>query len=1153
MKINLSFRVKFCCFLCVVMWSFAARAQMTVTPNQTAAQLVDRLVGTGVVYTNPTLTCGFNGSGKFDLATTTTLTMDSGIVLTCGNAIGVNTAAFNFASTSTNTTGGDADLQNAATGQIYDLCKLEFDFVPIGDTIKFNYRFGSEEYTSYTCSSFNDIFSFFISGPGYAVPTNLALIPGTNCPVSINTINGSTSNPCGTVTAPCAPPNNALFINNSFGTTIIYDGMTAKLLAKAAVTPCSTYHMKFAIADVFDHVLDSGVFLEANSFFSEAATIDTVTSSNTLPSGNPFAVEGCNASVVTLSRPYPKPFAQNINLVYAGTATNGVDCNLLPNSVTIPANATTTTFTITPVLDALAEGSENLKIYVYGTLCSSTITDSIIVSILDYPNYNVSNNDTICLGQSTTMTAIPTPANAYMTFSWTPAGSTTPTTGTTVTATPAVTTTYHVLASFPGCPVRDSLITIYVEPTPTLTLTPTDVLCYGNNTGSILATGAVTYNPLSMTLQPGGSIQNASPATFSNLTAATYTVTVTSSAGCTKTSTTTITQPSQLNWNNLSVTNIPCGAGNVGQISATAIGGNPTINYSLMPGGSSNSSGTFPGLATGTYTMTATDANSCSITGTASITQPIGPTINLPSIGNLTCVNSNNGTIQITANGSGTVTYTLMPGALINTTGSFGGLAAGTYTITVVDATACTSTTSLTIMDPAPINLVASAVDPLCNGSNGTLTFSASGGTGALFYTVNGVVQSSPTPAGNGTYTIIATDANNCTASSVVSITVPTVLNLSASATDPLCNGGTGILTFSASGGTGVINYTVNGVAQTSPLNLISGTYTVAATDANNCTASSVLTLTDPAVLNLTASASDPLCFGSNGSLIFNASGGTGPIVYTVNGAAQSSPYAAGTGTYTIIASDANNCTASSVLSITIPAALNLVANGMDPLCGGSDGVINFSATGGTGVITYTVNGLSQTSPYVAPSGSYTIVASDANNCTASTVVLISIPTNLNLIANGTDPLCGGNNGTINFNATGGTGLINYTVNGIAQTSPYLAGAGSYTIVATDANNCTASSVVNISIPTALSWTTATATDVLCNAGADGTITTTATSGTGVISYTLQAGNITNATGSYSGLSAGTYTVTATDQNNCSITTTLVINEPTALQITNVT
>ena len=124
--------------------SVEVQAQMIVIPNQTANSMVDRLVGTGVTYTNPVLTCPSGASGKFDNAILTTLVMDSGVVLTSGSALNTNQNAGVFSSVSYGTVGGDANLQAAATGTIYDLCKLEFDFVPIGDTVKFFYRFGSE-------------------------------------------------------------------------------------------------------------------------------------------------------------------------------------------------------------------------------------------------------------------------------------------------------------------------------------------------------------------------------------------------------------------------------------------------------------------------------------------------------------------------------------------------------------------------------------------------------------------------------------------------------------------------------------------------------------------------------------------------------------------------------------------------------------------------------------------------------------------------------------------------------------------------------------------------------------------------------------------------------------------------------------------------
>src|SRR5205823_743581 len=122
----------------------------------------------------------------------------------------------------------------------YDACILEFDFKPAGDTVKFNYVFGSEEYTSFTCSSFNDVFGFFISGPGFAVPTNIALVPGTTIPVCINSVNCGATGFYSTSTCAALGPGSPFctyYVNNSAGTTITYDGITTTLTAIAGVTP----------------------------------------------------------------------------------------------------------------------------------------------------------------------------------------------------------------------------------------------------------------------------------------------------------------------------------------------------------------------------------------------------------------------------------------------------------------------------------------------------------------------------------------------------------------------------------------------------------------------------------------------------------------------------------------------------------------------------------------------------------------------------------------------------------------------------------------------------------------------------------------------------------------------------------------------------
>jgi hypothetical protein len=243
-------------------------AQVAVVPNQTAAALAAALVGGGVTITNASLTCAGSANGTFATVSSPSLGLPGGIILTSGSSLNASNTASFFSSVS-NTDAGDADLSNLAGFPTNDACVLEFDFVSTGDSIQFDYQFASEEYPNFTCTQFNDVFGFFISGNEYATPTNIALVPGTNIPVAINSINGGLGGADGP-TSNCTgmgagSPFTQYFINNINGLPPVYDGLTTVLTAKAAVTPCSTYHLKLGVADGSDFILDSGVFLEAGS------------------------------------------------------------------------------------------------------------------------------------------------------------------------------------------------------------------------------------------------------------------------------------------------------------------------------------------------------------------------------------------------------------------------------------------------------------------------------------------------------------------------------------------------------------------------------------------------------------------------------------------------------------------------------------------------------------------------------------------------------------------------------------------------------------------------------------------------------------------------------------------------------------------------
>ena len=260
----------------VLVWIFSCffkiecAAQLTVSNTMTPEQLVQNvLLGAGVTATNITFTGSPNAKGTFN-GSGSNIGLSGGILLTTGsifNAPGPNNA---LNSGTDNSLPGDATLSNLAGTNTMDATILEFDFVPTTDTIRFRYVFASEEYNEYVCSNYNDAFAFFISGPGITGQKNIALIPGTSTPVTINRVNNGTCGINGAFHTGCDLSNSVYFINNEnpSGTSVQYDGFTTVLTAQTNVSPCLTYHFRLAIADALDGTYDSGVFLEAGSFNS---------------------------------------------------------------------------------------------------------------------------------------------------------------------------------------------------------------------------------------------------------------------------------------------------------------------------------------------------------------------------------------------------------------------------------------------------------------------------------------------------------------------------------------------------------------------------------------------------------------------------------------------------------------------------------------------------------------------------------------------------------------------------------------------------------------------------------------------------------------------------------------------------------------------
>lgn len=253
--------------LFVILFSFskAAFSQLVVDTTRTPAQLVQNvMLGGNLVAYNIKYT-GANRAIAYFNGSYSNIGLNYGILMTSGsakNAIGPNNPADRGVR---NNLPGDTALTRICGDSTYDASILEFDFVPYADTVSFNFVFGSEEYPQFTCCKVNDVFAFFISGPGISGTRNIALVPNTAIPISINTLNGDCTklSDCG---GGCCNSNSEYYIDNSGGSSIQYTGFTKVMKALSPVECGRAYHIRIAIADGGDGYYDSGVFLGGGSF-----------------------------------------------------------------------------------------------------------------------------------------------------------------------------------------------------------------------------------------------------------------------------------------------------------------------------------------------------------------------------------------------------------------------------------------------------------------------------------------------------------------------------------------------------------------------------------------------------------------------------------------------------------------------------------------------------------------------------------------------------------------------------------------------------------------------------------------------------------------------------------------------------------------------
>ena len=684
----------------------------------------------------------------------------------------------------------------------------------------------------------------------------------------------------------------------------------------------------------------------------------------------------------------------------------------------------------------------------------------------------------------------------------------------------------------------------------------TNVSCNGGANGQATVSGSGGTLPYTYLWNDPAPAQTTATATA--LTNGTWTVTVTDANLCTTTTTVNITQPVALSASIVG-TNVSCNGGSTGAANLTATGG--TLPYTYLWTNTATSED-INSLSFGSYTVTVTDGNSCTTTATVNITQPTIVTATITASTNATGAGLCNGTATV-AGGSGTPGYTYL-WSTTATTAPVTGLCAGTYTVTVTDANGCTAVTTVTIVEPnAVVATITAQTNVTCNGlCNGSATVSVTGGVPAYTYLwSSGALTATAPGLCAGIYFVTVTDNNGITGTTSVTITSPTALSATiVSQTNVSCNGGAnGQATVSGSGGTLPYTYLWNdpAPAQTTAtvMALTNGPWGVTLTDANLCTTTATVNITQPVALTASIVGTPVLCNGgSSGAANLTASGGTLPYTYLwTNTATSEDINSLSFGSYTVTVTDGNSCTTTATVNITQPTIVTATITASTNATGA--GLCNGTATvaGGSGTPGYTY--LWSTTATTASvtglcAGTYTVTVTDANGCTAVTTVtivepnavVVTITATTNVNCNG---LC---TGSATSSVTGGVGPYTYLWPN-TQTTAIATNlcAGSFIVTVTDNNGNTGTATATITQPSALTSSIGSQTNVSCNGGSNGSAMVAAGGGTAPYTYLWNDPAPAQTTATCTGLTNGPWSVTVTDANGCTSVSSVTITQPTAL------
>lgn len=834
---------------------------------------------------------------------------------------------------------------------ISDFSIIKIEFIPETDTFRLNYVWASEEYPIFVCSEFNDVFGFILSGPGISGAfnngsgKNIAIIPGTQLPVTINNLNNGMvmdnefTNPSNCAQEALNGETAQFFIDNlKHGTNAkpAYNGYTTLLEAKSAVIPCETYTIELIIADIGNYLQDSGVFFEKGSFRTSTTEVSVYS-----PNEDNTISEGCVSANIEIDANTKFNTTLPLNAEIKGSATLGVDYRLMLNGteisnatdIVLPANETILNIEIEAINDNISEGTEDVIITYKKSLFINPLSqcpekrDSVILYIKDNKLEAKDLPDTLSLcgnGSKELDATITTSIKEGNKF-----GNATSTDilpeNTEFVSTIQVSNEEQNAVSKNAYPVicinvehrNPKDLNIFIEsPNGQVMELATGVgkdfepnfteTCFIASAETPIGEGT---SPFTGGFLPEGNFEDLIGATINGEWKLKITDTQTGIMGTLVSWSIEFTNPYKVDYFWTPNADISSTTSSVVQVSPTS----STL-----------------------YNVTIEDIYKCSIKDSTFINLVEGYSFSVDTT-HVKCYGENNGSIALSS-ADNSLTYSWLDNALGSKREN---LTAGDYTVTIIGASGCEQQEVYTIRQPEELIVTSDIMGSSCAGKqDGRITVIPSGGTSPYNITWNEVSSTELMldQLAAGQYTGTITDGNDCKLPISLEVGENAPFDISHGKTDISCFGSNdGKIVVEVLNNTESISYTWTGPGgytstEATISDLAAGDYTVAIQEKDGCEVSKEFTLIAPEEVKLTHQKMNVRCFGeSTGSIIVSSTGGTAPYTYSIDNGdtyvVNTSFNTLNAGTYTLKVKDANGCTSTegnNVIEIKEPPAVTI-------------------------------------------------------------------------------------------------------------------------------------------------------------------------------------------------------------------------------------